>query len=197
MFFVLDFISPFSSLFHTQSRAPSERLGLNEHLSVKTQSPPASPSQAQCKVIAPLSSAIRHSGHLMTRVSMIPHLPAPLKHGGRHQRVHTFEPQTPPPFSLALEIQGWPTRRPRQLTHLTYLSLSAQASGQRRPTTRETQQPCCFLALPSHMAMVSARSWHCSPHHERVGTRWSARPHQRTCHIDLQSRSRRLYDCNN
>jgi hypothetical protein len=160
-------------------------IGAQRHAQCKNLTPPASPqiSQAQCKVIAPLSSAnpTLRSPHDTNLQSMFP--PA-AQHGGRSQRVHIFEPQNTTPFSLAPQLQGWPSFWPRQLTHLLHSARRRADNADQLPVAvggRATYQPCLriwswcerglalFTMAPRRRALRSVSS------------------HRRTCKVYLQA----------
>jgi hypothetical protein len=160
-------------------------IGAQRRAQCENLTPPASPqiSQAQCKVIAPLSSAnpTLRSPHDTNLQSMFP--PA-AQHGGRSQRVHIFEPQNTTPFSLAPQLQGWPSFWPRQLTHLLHSARRRADNADQLPVAvggRATYQPCLriwswcerglalFTMAPRRRALRSVSS------------------HRRTCKVYLQA----------
>jgi hypothetical protein len=107
-------------------------LGLNGRTRCKnltTHRPP--PRTRQCKVIAPLSLAIRHCGH-DTSAAFSPPSPANTVAGLNASTFRASKQR--PPFHWLSQIQGWPTG----LALANSLTFFTQArEGQRRPTTRQ------------------------------------------------------------
>jgi hypothetical protein len=160
-------------------------IGAQRRAQCENLTPPASPqiSQAQCKVIAPLSSAnpTLRSPHDTNLQSMFP--PA-AQHGGRSQRVHIFEPQNTTPFSLAPQLQGWPSFWPRQLTHLLHSARRRADNADQLPVAvggRATYQPCLRIWSWCERGLALLTM---APRRRALR---SASSHRRTCKVYLQA----------
>lgn len=122
---------------------------------------PTSTCQAQCKVIAHiLQQNFRHSGHDTSTFSPLPAPPTRWPLPARPQ----FEPQNTAPFQLALNIQGWPSRGPRQLIHLLHLARTRGTTQTNHSSTMSRRSfPSPALAYqrglrPPHHGIATARS---------------------------------------